>query len=118
MPETKETTPRPVLPRDDAQFELFRYAIPAKERVRVEYLAPVPDDPALPEDMRKRGLETIVEGHAISVDDTDLILQLLILESESPSPQAMQTVGTRAIPRDTVLKIEILTLGTPVTQKG
>lgn len=104
MPET-EPTP---LPHDDPQFELFQIACAMHELVRVRYYTPTPEDPAI------LGIDTVSEGHAMSIDAKTITFTLTVLEPEAATAEAMQKVGHRVVARDKVLEIHRIGPGSPV----
>ncbi|SRR5580765_2357224 len=104
------------LPPDAADFDLFKVACPARELVRIRYLQRLPDDPDLPEEIRERGLETIVEAHAISIDEKGITFTPTVLEPESENAEAMQKIAERFVARKRVLEIRRIGEGTPVVE--
>lgn len=94
------------LAADDPKFQQFGALAAARsERVRVEYLAPVPDDPALPQELRDRGIPSTVEGRASSLDATWLHIALAIDHETEPG---MRKLAKQAVPRTKVLDITFL----------
>jgi hypothetical protein len=92
------------LPLDSPQFTLFEEACQTKEKVRVRYLAEVPDDPALPQSMRNAGLESYVLGTADRIDEHMICLhQGMGDEVEKRAGPASWTLNS--IPKSRVLEI-------------
>lgn len=112
MPEQQER-PRP-LPQNSMEFELFQIACAMKEMVRIDYLVPVPDDPDLTEDVRNYGIPTVEEGHALAISQNSITFVTNRMEPESSSPNAMQKVKQRVLPRMRVMKIRRIGAGSPV----
>lgn len=96
------------LAADSQQFKAFEAACPKGERMRIRYLNTMPDDPALPEELRKSGIPTIVEGNAVSIDDVAIIFTMavasLVASPGTPIKQVVKPMQ-RTIAREQILEI-------------
>jgi hypothetical protein len=97
--------PEVPLPTDSPQFKLFEEACGNRDLVRIRYLAAVRDDPALPEQWRKDGLPTVIEGNAIAIDETEITFTQAVIVKSEAAASVEPVFKQRSIVRGRVLKI-------------
>jgi hypothetical protein len=83
-----------VLSENDPRVKRFaEEATPAAGWVRLHHLAPLPNDPALPAELREHGLVTMTDGLAAGLAGGQLKLLLPIGASERPLHTASDGFG-------------------------
>jgi hypothetical protein len=84
-------------------FEVFADACKDQEMVFVQFLEPLLDDPALPENLRRDGLMTMVQGNEVSIDDKQLRIRVGVVKDEG-----FEASVIRVIDRDWVRRISLI----------
>lgn len=107
------------LAADSPQFTLFQEACAKRELLRIRYLQPVINDPALPEEMRQSGIPTTVEGNAIAIDEQGLTFTQAvasIVPGDAGTVAQVTKMAQRMIPRAQILEIEKVGESEPVIE--
>jgi hypothetical protein len=107
------TSAEPAMPKepmkpDDPKFTAFHRAAQMRERVRIEYLVFVTNDPALGEQFAKSGLPTTVEGLGLQLTEDDLTIELPIADEVDQDTGVGKKRLSQVIKREVVLDITLL----------
>ena len=94
----------------ETHFRLFEQAAKQRMLLRVEFMQKLPDDPALPDEMRMTGLRTMIDGYAVRyTPDTIVMSQAIAPSVDEKDAEALRKVAPeRIIPRDRVLSVQLI----------
>jgi hypothetical protein len=94
----------------NAKFRVFENAARTGLLVRIHYLQTVIEDPALPEEIRRDGIRTIIDGYPLELTDTELRLTQAVSKqaSDADAGTLRQTLHVRVIPRDRVEAVQLI----------